>query len=329
MSQLKSNAMSAADPGVSPGADQLVDSYGEALMDELFEDVDRILEGDETVVIETEAPTAPAAPAFSADSIDESGMIVPFDAKTAVASTADSEPTELAAAASGPSEEEPDSEPARRRRWQPAAAAAGGLLLGATAFSLWWLGRPAATPQPVATADTAITEEAAFGEYLKRSLRVIRGENIAQGSSGSGPVATVPAPPENPPAPSDRKPNVIERVFVPVFQPGNRGEANRPALSALPAPNLPTPSNSSADGTTAAAPQQVPNIAPVNTYELVGVLELGERSAALFEINGTSQRIYVGEAIGASGWSIVSISNQEVVVRRNGEVRSIYIGQQF
>jgi hypothetical protein len=56
---------------------------------------------------------------------------------------------------------------------------------------------------------------------------------------------------------------------------------------------------------------------------------LGDRSAALFEINGNTQRINVGEAIGASGWALVSVANQEAVVRRNGEVRSVYVGQKF
>jgi Tfp pilus assembly protein PilP len=62
---------------------------------------------------------------------------------------------------------------------------------------------------------------------------------------------------------------------------------------------------------------------------MVGILELGDRSAALFEINGVSQRVYIGERIGNSGWSLVSVSNQEAVIRRNGEVRSIFIGQRF
>jgi hypothetical protein len=58
-------------------------------------------------------------------------------------------------------------------------------------------------------------------------------------------------------------------------------------------------------------------------------LELGDRSAALFEVNGTAQRIELGEAIGASGWTLVSVSNQEALIRRNGEVRSVYVGQTF
>ena len=73
----------------------------------------------------------------------------------------------------------------------------------------------------------------------------------------------------------------------------------------------------------------VPNIGSETSRTLIGVLELGERSAALFEVNGTAKRIEVGDQIGSSGWTLVSIRNQEAIVRRNGEVRSIYVGQKF
>ena len=66
---------------------------------------------------------------------------------------------------------------------------------------------------------------------------------------------------------------------------------------------------------------------PINT--LVGILELGERSAALFEIEDVARRIYVGENIGGSGWTLVKVANQEAVIRRNGKVRSVFVGQQF
>jgi Tfp pilus assembly protein PilP len=67
----------------------------------------------------------------------------------------------------------------------------------------------------------------------------------------------------------------------------------------------------------------------VANHTLVGLLELGDRSAALFDVSGVTQRITVGEAIGASGWILVSVANQEAVIRRNGEVRSVYVGQKF
>ncbi|WP_449416509.1 hypothetical protein [Phormidium nigroviride] len=69
--------------------------------------------------------------------------------------------------------------------------------------------------------------------------------------------------------------------------------------------------------------------APTTIHTLVGILELGDRSAALFEIEGVARRIYVGESIGASGWTLAEVKNQEAVIRKGGEVRSIFVGQKF
>ncbi|MHC5599353.1 MAG: hypothetical protein ACYTXC_26010 [Nostoc sp.] len=68
-------------------------------------------------------------------------------------------------------------------------------------------------------------------------------------------------------------------------------------------------------------------VAPSNTLE--GLLELGNKSAALFKIDGVTRRINMGESIGSSGWTLVEVSNGEAVIRRNGEVRSIYAGQKL
>lgn len=67
----------------------------------------------------------------------------------------------------------------------------------------------------------------------------------------------------------------------------------------------------------------------VSKHTLVGVMEQGERSAALFEVGGVTQYVYIGQGIADSGWTLVSIANQEAVIRRNGEVRSVYAGQSF
>jgi type II secretory pathway component PulC len=58
-------------------------------------------------------------------------------------------------------------------------------------------------------------------------------------------------------------------------------------------------------------------------------MELGDRSAALIEINGVAQRYRIGESIGTSGWTLVEVSKNQAVIRRNGEVRSVFIGQSF
>lgn len=69
--------------------------------------------------------------------------------------------------------------------------------------------------------------------------------------------------------------------------------------------------------------------APTSAQTLVGILELGDRSAALFEVDGVARRIYVGESIGASGWTLAEIKNQEAVIRKGGDVRSVFVGQKF
>ncbi|MBE9170468.1 hypothetical protein IQ238_24095 [Pleurocapsales cyanobacterium LEGE 06147] len=67
----------------------------------------------------------------------------------------------------------------------------------------------------------------------------------------------------------------------------------------------------------------------VADYTLVGLLELGEKSAALFTVNGTTQRIWLGEKIDNTGWTLEAIANQKAQIRNQGQVRSLSIGEQF
>ncbi|MCC5636175.1 hypothetical protein LC593_09945 [Nostoc sp. CHAB 5844] len=71
------------------------------------------------------------------------------------------------------------------------------------------------------------------------------------------------------------------------------------------------------------------NPQPAPSHTLEGLLELGNKSAALFQVDGVTRRINVGETIGSSGWTLVEVNNGEAIVRRNGEVRSIYTGQKL
>ncbi|MGH7999087.1 MAG: hypothetical protein ACREPR_06575 [Brasilonema sp.] len=66
-----------------------------------------------------------------------------------------------------------------------------------------------------------------------------------------------------------------------------------------------------------------------SSYTLERLLELGNKSAALFKMNGVTHRIELGEAIGSSGWTLVEFANDKAIIRRNGEIRSIYTGQTF
>ncbi|PSB13805.1 hypothetical protein C7B61_04505 [filamentous cyanobacterium CCP1] len=181
-------------------------------------------------------------------------------------------------------------------------------------------------PTPAETLKTQ--QEKEFLAYVQRSL-----ERIDRSRKQADAVAN---------ANTSTTPTVLERIYVPIYQPpsvtGLPGASPtaplpNPSITTVPIPStappvaaVPAPSAAPAPSPSVAA---IPNIAPAPSHVLIGLLELGDRSAALFEIEGTPHRVQMGERIGASGWTLVSISNQEAIVRRNGEVRSIYIGQQF
>jgi hypothetical protein len=167
--------------------------------------------------------------------------------------------------------------------------------------------------------------------------------------NGLGTGAAVAAQPGNPPMaratsgataplPSVAVPrNRAQRPTVPVPAPVAAAAAIPPGAPAAALPSLPIVPVGAAALPTPNAPVAMaqPNTAsnttvtPNSEHVLVGILNLGSRSAALFNIDGSSQRAYVGDRVGVSDWSLVSVNGQDVVVRRNGEVRSIYIGQKF
>ena len=114
--------------------------------------------------------------------------------------------------------------------------------------------------------------------------------------------------------------------------------AASPSPSDSPQPKIlaretePAPAAIAQQAAPAPAPQQsapAASSAPTSAHTLVGILELGNRSAALFEVDGVARRIYVGESIGASGWTLAEIKNQEAVIRKGGDVRSVFVGQKF
>ncbi len=327
------------DPAIAEGdPKQLVDLYADRLMDEIFDGVDRALEGDADALQSLQHPVAEVAdpvPEFAATAFNPGGLssvLFPTAAPLSTGETLNNMTLSYAlATAAVPAEAMPN----QRRWWQRWSGnrlllGAAGLSLAAT-LGLWWFyQRQTTTPAVVtapAPATVATSPDVEFLEYLRRSLEVIA-QDAAAPAAGPGlglpdvPVAFNGSPLGLPPLGGTLPPgvalpggpaqiNVIERVYIP-YQTGPAPVASGTAPAAPSSSGLPAPS-----------------AAPVAAQTLVGILELGDRSAALFEISGVPQRVYIGERIGSSGWSLVSVSDGEAVVRRNGEVRSIYIGQQF
>jgi hypothetical protein len=102
-----------------------------------------------------------------------------------------------------------------------------------------------------------------------------------------------------------------------------------PTLPVVPfGASLPTQPNTGGEAVPVAA-LTVNTSTPAPSHTLEGLLELGNKYVALFQINGASRRVSIGETIGTSGWTLVDVNNGEAIVRRNGEVRSIYAGQKL
>ena len=71
------------------------------------------------------------------------------------------------------------------------------------------------------------------------------------------------------------------------------------------------------------------NVSTLRNYTLLGILELGKRSAALFKVNGVTKRIWVGEKLNNEGWILDSVTNQKAKITRQGEIRSLSVGEKF
>jgi hypothetical protein len=328
-------------PEATTDSATLVSTYADALMAGLFNDVDKLLEGDEAALAVIEAD-------LSATKSDQEALVLVSEAENtslatarenALATATTSELDFFDAEAANPTPAPATKPRTRLGKWFDR------LLLTSTALSLMgivaflWMGQrnPALevglgqAPMGAASGQP----DAEFLAYLQRSLDVIT-KNVEQGAVSTQTAPTpgmdlslVPVTPSLlPPTVSstgalgNQPINVIERVYVPYQTTQPLGSAPTQPGAVTPMPQTITPP---ANGS-ASPPQPV---TPGVRHVLVGVLELGNRSAALFEINGVPQRVYIGERIGNSGWSLVSVSNEEAVIRRNGDVRSIYIGQQF
>lgn len=399
-----------------------MDANANRLMDDVFADVERILEsGSETPTVLEEPPEYVSFPKMAVPSVTI--------------------PAEIASRATVA---EQSTKPERTQKHQQSGKSLEKwLLIGACAslgitLLLWVLGQGRLNSlfgnnsASTTKATPATQKELAFVDYMQRSL-----ESIDQKAENRKQVPVVPPapPPTQPPLPvltpgnlpqNSNRPNVLERVYIPVYpqpriiytnpnpnpaspspaaKPSPQAAAPSPATSTAKAKPSPTPAASpkpeakqtnrpvataptvpklsaalptqtaspTATPTTAAAKpatsstqttkpaasptqaaSETPRVAAVpasptaqptfrnrstqataptsaNQYSLRGVLVLGNRSAAIFEVGGVSRRIYVGESIGSSGWTLVEINNEnsEAVIRKNGEVRSIFVGQQF
>jgi hypothetical protein len=220
--------------------------------------------------------------------------------------------------------------------------------------------RPAA-PVAVAPATTAASpssqDASRFADYVQKSLQNIDQQQASTTApdsattTGKMPTVNIPAttaPPAGT-AGTSQPATGLSRIYVPVYEfpsnftppgtaiaplPGAPRKTTLPPGSVRPSPDPNTastlPSGTKPSVLPSVQPNQIPSPAvAIVSRKLVGVLDQGNRSAALFEVNGVTQRYEIGESIGSSGWTLVEVSKDQALIRRNGEVRSLFVGHSF
>ncbi|MEB3232243.1 MAG: hypothetical protein VKJ64_14630 [Leptolyngbyaceae bacterium] len=340
---------------------KLANSSADELMDAVFEDVDYML--DKGVSVVAKRPAEQPTSVMAVESPDV-GKIVYHHGEDNIAASPLTQAAPLSSIASGettddffsPLSGEPDA--ASPHQWAEAVGFALPILgacatLGVAIAAGFLLHGPNASLRAeveAAPSDaTANQADQLFAQYMERALdSIATSDNTGSDSpsTADGALSDLTDDSEN----ERRFADVPERVYVPVYQPAE------PSLSALPtvpisgnlAPSpfgsgIGTPSpnpNSLAIAPVPLSPQPIPfgstpapeAAAPSDLsygHVLVGLMQLGDRSVAMFDYAEGTLRVQVGEQIGTSGWSLVSVSETEAVIRRNGDVRSIYIGQSF
>ena len=332
---------------------QLTSNSADELMDAVFEDVDYMLDkGVSVAPNRTHGPTVALADNVAVNNIDAEGLA--SDATTQLAS--DRPDIHLDDPGADPTQDSAHN----AYRWQESIKLIFPILgvcasLGAVLATGMFLYGPRSTLQrsdagTVAANASFSNPNGEFADYMKRALETIATtqENTPNGGGSDNNVGSTSLP-DN----ADNQPRysgIPERVYIPVYQP------SPPSLSALPSVPLnssppsplstttePTPVNSAPEAiaTIPVSPTPAPpetnsssDLTPPSSglsydHVLVGLLQLGDRSVAMFDYAEGTHRVKIGEQIGDSGWSLVSVSENEAVIRRNGDVRSIYIGQSF
>jgi hypothetical protein len=224
-------------------------------------------------------------------------------------------------------------------------AACSSALLAAVMWTInhgIWLGRQSVSVAQVNT--KAVTDNKTFADEIKRMLAEVVDKNRAIATNSNNarigsnlPLMTAPLI-GNMPLPVGANPfanGMQQPMYVPVYQPPvPTNSGNLPSPLALP----PVTTNNSIDVSNASptksnsAPAQIANTpvsAPALTYTLIGVLDLGDRSTAMIDISGSVQSVGLGKAIGNTGWSLFRVSQQEIILKRGKETKTIFVGQRF
>ncbi|PZU99984.1 MAG: hypothetical protein DCE90_01475 [Pseudanabaena sp.] len=201
-----------------------------------------------------------------------------------------------------------------------------------------WIGRQSVTVTQVAQSTT----NERYNEEVKKMLAEAANKNRNIATNGNNSLSNLPllATPLAGNLPTGANPlmGMQQPMYVPVYQPPALAN-NLPSPLALPpatangaielngasASTNRNPSNSNSPSNVA------PPVAsqPSASYTLVGILDLGDRSMAMLDINGSVQSIGLGKPVTGTSWTLSRVSQQEITLKRGKETKNVFVGQKF
>jgi hypothetical protein len=153
-------------------------------------------------------------------------------------------------------------------------------------------------------------------------------KSVAPKTTSPKQISALPALPPPPPPLQKATPPAPNPSSAPTAQPNSSDNNSQPTNNTVPSPQ---PSASQEESVAAVNSQ--PNPAAVTPeqsgHKLVGLLELGEHSAALLKVQGATQRIMLEESIPGSNWKLVSVANQKATFTNNQQQKVMFVGEEI
>lgn len=158
-----------------------------------------------------------------------------------------------------------------------------------------------------------VNSNSEFIQYMARALGEIKQEKaIAKPERKPDPIQPIQPKTESVAVTSGTK--KVEKSQI----------SSLPALPPPPPTQQPTPSPSSPRKESQPSPSEKPPALPEHT--LIGLLELGEHSAALLKVEGRTQRVMLGGNIPGSNWELVTVANQQAIFANKNQQKTMYVG---
>ncbi|OIP74636.1 MAG: hypothetical protein AUK48_09290 [Oscillatoriales cyanobacterium CG2_30_44_21] len=195
-----------------------------------------------------------------------------------------------------------------------------------------WIGKQSVIVPQVAQSTT----NDRYNEEVKKMLAsaVNKNRNIAtNGNNSLGSNLPLLATPlaGNLPLGANPLMGMQQPMYVPVYQPPALSN-NSPSPLALPPATSSNVVELNGSPTSANSPSAIAppvTVQPTDSYTLVGILDLGDRSMAMLDINGSVQSIGLGKPVTGTSWTLSRVSQQEITLRRGKETKNVFVGQKF